>query len=206
MKAKILNKIPISGTNPEKHFGHFRNSVMWVEFEDDDNEHWNASFAKDYDQGFNGMVLDNKNKTAFVVAGGQGYLVDTYNRSLLLQTEPPECILSVVHSEKHEFIIFSDFWKICFYKGHELVKQLHPVNVDGIYFTESSGDTVFGHVEKISTQRLNIVFELDLRTFEFKYHREKIQEPWGQQGFNEKVERDKNKKSILDKLKSLFKP
>lgn len=74
-----------------------------------------------------------------------------------------------------------------------------------IYFTDYSDNIAFGHVEEISIQQSNIVFELDLMTYEFKYHQGKIDEPWGQKGFNEKIEKDKNKKSVFDKLKSFLK-
>ena len=205
MNGKILNKIPISGTNIEKHFGEIASTNLWIEFENDNYEKWYASFAKEYDKGFNTLIIDNINNTAFISAGAQGYLIDLSTKELLLQTEKYQSILSAIYSEKYNLIIFSSFWKIYIFNGRYLIKEIKPVDVDGIYFTDCSDNIAFGHVEEILARHPNIVFELNLLNFELKYHREKINEPWGRKGFEEKKERDKNKKSFMDKLKSLFK-
>jgi len=82
MSVKILTNTPTSGEFPEFYFGeHFR-QTLWVEFVDNEYEKWISCFQCDYPNVLNEVLVDKENKSAFIVSGGVGYLIDIKNREL----------------------------------------------------------------------------------------------------------------------------
>ena len=53
-----------------------------MEFEDNDLHKWYGCFSYEYQKGLNKVLLDKKNKTAFVVSGGMGYLININSKTL----------------------------------------------------------------------------------------------------------------------------
>jgi hypothetical protein len=78
---------PISGQYPEKHFGNISPNCLWVKFVDKDEQEWVGSFEQSWvEQGTFIINLTKKGK-AFIVAGGQTFLIDINTREQLNKTE-----------------------------------------------------------------------------------------------------------------------
>ena len=168
MTAEILNTTPNSGDFLEKHFGDTFDFRLWVKFTDDNYEEWVGCFSKSYDTALSKIFVDNKNGTSFVVAGGQGYLVDIKNKSLLCQLDEMPLIESAIKTSDPDYFIAGSFYWIYILDTKGQTKILKPdLIVDGIYFTEQKGDKAIGSLATAENQyEKNLDFELDLNSFE----------------------------------------
>jgi len=167
MGAEIINNSPSSGDYPEKHFGLDFNSCLWVKFMDNDFQEWVGCFSSNY-RPFNKVLIDNANKTAFVVAGGQGYLIDISTRELLDEIEGVPGIESIIYTTNPEYFLAGSCCCIYIFDNRKLIKRYDPdFTVDGIYFTEQNGQKAIGHLYSYKYQQdLNVGFSFDLVTNE----------------------------------------
>jgi hypothetical protein len=167
MSAEILNQTPTSGDYPEKHFGQTFNSRLWVKFMDNNFQEWVGCFPRPY-QTFDKVLTDNANETAFIVAGGQGYLIDISTRELLHQMDDIPVLESVIHTTNPEYFLVGACYCIYIFDNRKLIKRYDPeFTVDGIYFTEQKGQIAIGNLYSYEYQQdLNVGFTFDLVTNE----------------------------------------
>jgi len=177
MSARILTNTPTSGESPEFYFGeHFR-QTLWVEFVDNEYEKWIGSFQCDYPKLLNEVLVDKENKTAFVVSGGIGYLIDIENRKLKYKTEDNPLIESVILTTNPDYFIAGTFYCVYVFDNEKLIKDLSADElVDGIYFKHQVDRKAVGDLASIENQfEFNLDFELDLDTFELTVDRSMIE-------------------------------
>jgi hypothetical protein len=167
MSAEILNQTPTSGDFPEKHFGHTFNSRLWVKFMDNNFQEWVGCFPRPY-QTFDKVLTDNANETAFIVAGGKGYLIDISTKELVNEIEDIPVLESVIHTTNPEYFLVGACYCIYIIDNRKLIKRYDPVfTVDGIYFTEQKDQKAIGHLYSYQFQQdLNVGFSFDLLTNE----------------------------------------
>jgi hypothetical protein len=84
MNVKVLSKPVLSGSNEEVYF-EASGDCTWVLFEDEETD-WAGVFGRGL-RNENSVASFNSGKYAFVVAGGQGYVIDVASRKLLYRTE-----------------------------------------------------------------------------------------------------------------------
>ena len=177
MSARILTNTPTSGESPEFYFGeHFR-QTLWVEFVDNEYEKWIGCFQCDYPKLLNEVLVDKENKTAFVVSGGIGYLIDIENRKLKYKTEDNPLIESVILTTNPDYFIAGTFYCVYVFDNEKLIKDLSADElVDGIYFKHQVDRKAVGDLASIENQfEFNLDFELDLDTFELTVDRSMIE-------------------------------
>jgi len=176
MTARILTNTPTSGESPEFYFGeHFR-QTLWVEFVDNEYEKWIGCFQCDYPKLLNEVLVDNENKSAFVVSGGIGYLIDIKNRKLKYKTEENPLIESVILTTNPDYFIAGTFYCVYIFDNEKLIKDISADElVDGIYFKRQVDRKAVGDLASIENQfEFNLDFELDLDTFELTVDRSVI--------------------------------
>jgi len=168
MSAKILTIIPTSGSAPEIYFGeHFRHPI-WIEFVNNDSENWFGCFSCDYPSVLNKVLVDKDNKSAFIVSGGIGYLVDINNRILKHKTDDLPLIESLILTNDPDYFIAGTFYSIYVFDTDKLIQVITTnMFIDGIYFKSQIGRKVIGDLASAENQyESKLDFEFDLDTFE----------------------------------------
>ncbi len=180
MKANILDTIPTSGTFPEKHFGDNFNYRLWVKF-DNAIEEWVGCFSRPNNVGLDMVLIDKENSIAFVVAGGQGYLVDLVNKALLVELEEQPLIESAIRTTKPNYFIAGTFYSIYILNDKQLVKEVRPdLIIDGIYFNEQQGNKALGKIATAENQyerQLDFVFDLETFELELGFNYDRKEKP-----------------------------
>ena len=168
MSVEILKQIPISGNFPEKHFGQTFNSQLWVKFTDNNFQEWVGCFPRPCYPTFNKVLTDNANETAFIVAGGQCYLIDITTKELLHKTDELPIFESAIHTTNPEYFLAGAYSCIYIFSDRKFIKCYEPnFLVNGIYFTEQKGQKAIGDLHSYEFhQDLNVGFEFDLNTNE----------------------------------------
>ena len=170
MSAIIINNIPISGKYPEHHFGEHFKSSLWIEFIDNNSNKWFGCFSKEHDHGFNKVLINKENTTAFVVSDGQDYIIDIENRKIKFKTEEHPLIVSLILTENPNYFIVGTFYEIYIFNSEKRIKKLIPnLILDGIYFNKQEEKQAVGDLSTAENQyNKNILFEFNLETFSLK--------------------------------------
>jgi len=203
MSGKILNNIPVSGENPEFHFGdHFRYR-LWVEFISNDFEKWIGCFSKEYSKGFDKVLIGKNNQTAFVIASGQGYLIDIQNHKLKFKTEEYPLIESAILTNNPNYFIAGTFQSVYVFDTEKLINETIPkFMVDGIYFKSQKENNAIGNLATAENQYdFNMGFKFDLETFEINLDQKVVRKQFGLFEKIKIVDKDyKEKTNILKRL------
>lgn len=167
MSVTILHTAPTSGQYPEKHFGQHFSSQLWIEFEDNYGNKWNGCFAKEPNQGIDCALASNDNQTAFIVAGGLGYLISIQTRELLVETDCPPVIESAIVTTNPDYFLVGTSYDIKVFDSKELVREIKPnQTVDGIYLKEQKDNKALGELSSYAYDGYKLTFDIDLTTFE----------------------------------------
>jgi len=200
MSARILTNTPTSGESSEFYFGeHFRKS-LWVEFVDNEYEKWIGCFECDNPKGLNEVLVDKENKSALIISGGIGYLIDIENRKLKYKTEENPLIESVILTTNPDYFIAGTFYCVYVFDSEKLITEvLADELVDGIYFKRQVERKAVGDLASIENQfEFNLGFELDLDTFELTVDRSVITK------HNDAVKKTKQDEKNSEKKPSIF--
>lgn len=161
MKAKILSSIPISGSIREKHFN-ANGECSWVKFETD-NTPWVGVFGRGISPSVNAVSQFFESGRFFVLAGGQGYIVDAGLETCVHKTKD-DYYQSLVSVPDRCLMIVCDYSHIEFYDSEKLVWQSDRVALDGIRLNSADRQNVYGHLWQIEGW---YSFKLNLDTREF---------------------------------------
>jgi hypothetical protein len=170
MSAEILNAIPTSGQFTERHFGEHFNSQLWVKFTDNNFQEWVGCFSKSYDNALCLALTDENNLTSFVIAGGQGYLIDIDKKEIITELDEQPLIESVIRTTSPNYFIAGTFYSIYILNETGLIKEIRPDKIiDGIYFKSQLDNKAIGDLATAENQYdYNVDFEFDLTTFELQ--------------------------------------
>jgi hypothetical protein len=156
MNLTILNSAPLSGQYPEFSFGQRFNSSLWTEFKSQSVDIWYGCFAKMWDKGFSTTLIDNNGHTAFIVAGGQGFLIDVVNKKLILTTDDYPAIESAIKTNNPEYYIAGMFY------------SAYVIDTKGEIKTIEKDTKAIGLLDAAMNQyKHKYDFEVDLETFQF---------------------------------------
>jgi hypothetical protein len=169
MTVTILNSAPISGQYPEFSFGERFNYPLWTEFKSQTGDIWYGCFPKMWDKGFSTALIDKNGHTAFIVAGGQGFLIDTVNKKLILTTEDFPAIESAIKTNNPEYYIAGVFYSVYVIDTKGEIKTIEPgFMTEGIFFTGQNDNKAIGKLDAAMNQyEYKYDFEFDLETFQF---------------------------------------
>jgi len=160
----------MSGQFPEQHFGSHFNSRLWVKFVDNEFGEWIGCFSKSSEHGLCAALINQDNSKGFVVAGGQGYLIDIHKKILLLELDDQPLIESVIATTKPDYFLAGTFCSIYVLDDSGLLKEIRPdMIIDGIYFKGQKNNSAIGDLATVENQYSeNIDFEFDLSTFQLR--------------------------------------
>jgi hypothetical protein len=167
MNAEFIYR-PISGQYLEKHFGSITPNCLWVKFVDKDEQEWVGSFKQSWVEQGTFIIILKKTGKAFVVAGGQSFLIDINSRGQLNKTEISDTKTAIVDDEEkniyyssgfdlrfmdidgNDFILFDKY-----YFDDVKLKEIKEKKLYATYWNYQSGNEPFH-------------FEIDLLTKEVK--------------------------------------
>lgn len=109
MLIELLAQPPISGTTTERSFDASSGANTWVRFEDNAGGAWVGVFGSAKLANFNAALpfADDDGRTALVIAGGQGYVVDTVSGALIRRT-PWDYAYEAVAVPGRDFVLVAD--------------------------------------------------------------------------------------------------
>jgi hypothetical protein len=97
MTVAILKNVPISGSHAEYLFSECFNSPIWIEFKSD--EIWYGCFDNNSETSFCTTFVSNNAQIAFIVAGRQGFLIDTVTKKLIVKTNEIDSAIKTTNPE-----------------------------------------------------------------------------------------------------------
>ncbi len=163
VQATILKAPPVSGSGDEVRFD-ATGDCTWVQFTDEETQqHWYGVFGDGDPRGAK-TVTTNTNGQAFVIAGGQGYLIDIPTRKLLHKTAIDDYLESVIAVPGKDLFLAGDI-KLYAYSSTGLLWQSPRVAVDGITFTGATASQVKGLVEALDGK---VLFTLRLSDWDYQ--------------------------------------
>jgi len=167
MNAEFIYR-PISGQYPEKHFGNITPNCLWVKFVNKDEQEWVGSFEQSWvEHGTFIINLTNKGK-AFIVVGGQTYLIDINTQEQLNKTKIPDIKTAIV-DEQGENIYYSSGFDLRHIdiKGNDFV-LFDDHCFDDIKLTEIKHNKLYATYWNYQTINEPFRFEIDVVTKEIK--------------------------------------
>lgn len=168
MFAEFIDR-PISGQFPEKHFGRIMPHSLWVKFADKDHQEWVGSFTQGWEGHATSIINLETEEKAFVVAGGEGYLIDIVQRQQLNTDELSE-IKSAIAGPGRQRIIFSSSYDLqtVDFNGLHSVVLFEKCYFDDIELTEIRNNKLYARYWYYRRDSEPLHFEIDLETKEVK--------------------------------------
>jgi hypothetical protein len=162
MRLELLRTIPISGSIREQQFMASAGANAWVKFTNDDGVEWVGVFGSGESSRFYTAIpfADDRGRSALIVAGGQGYVVDTASAQLLRRT-PWQYSKAAIGVPERECVLVADdttMWAVSRHDDRPIWKrepawydfgetdQLNRVALDGIVFDVATSHDVRGKV------------------------------------------------------------
>lgn len=163
IRAAVLAAPPVSGLVKEVRFD-ASGDCTWVRFTDNETgAQWCGVFGNGDSRGAKTVAI-NTDGQAFVIAGGQGYLINTASRQLLHKTNH-DYLQAAIAVPGKEVYIAGDFTKLYAYSSTGLVWHSPRVSVDGLSFTGATESQVDGLVESLDGK---VPFTLRLAGWEYQ--------------------------------------
>lgn len=145
INTAVLQKPPVSGSIVEQYYD-AHGACTFVRFEIDIDEKWVGVFGKGFLPTHSCAVpFSDGTCNIFVIAGGQGYIVDANTRLLLHKTES-EILVSCIAVPSKDFVIVSDFTEIFAVSVEGILWNSGRVAMDGIDLQNSTKDELTGRV------------------------------------------------------------
>jgi len=143
IEAQILNQPPLSGTVDEVRFdavGH----CTWIRFLDNSYIEWCGIFGHGIGT-INNDVSVNDAGQAFVIAKGQGFIVDVNSRNLLHKTED-DGLITVISIPECDIFVTCTYTYLYAYSPKGLLWESDKISVDGIKFIIADNRILKGQV------------------------------------------------------------
>jgi hypothetical protein len=130
MIVQVYDQIPESGTVKERWFDAV-GDCTWVRFVTDDPTEWAGVFGNGDMAKHRKAVLFGDERTAMVIAGGQGYIVDAQTGELHHKTDY-DCFCDAVTVPGRQFVIACDFTNLYAVAKGGVVWRSSRIALDGI--------------------------------------------------------------------------
>ena len=143
LKVSILSEPPISGTIKE-HLFDAQGDCTWILFERE-SEIWVGVFGRGALKNYNAVCKFPDDKHVFVIAGGQGYILDCSTRKLCHKTSIDYFVGAMVAPCK-DLTIVCDFTRLYAFDTKELIWRSDRVALDGIKLDSSTENELSGKI------------------------------------------------------------
>jgi hypothetical protein len=161
MSARLLTSKPVSGSIRERHYDVSAGDNTWVQFDDDEGDQWAGVFGNGGVSPYCAVLPfdDELNEAVLVIAGGQGYIVDTVTGTLIRKTPwfyansglaaPGRDFVAVANTTeiwvvRRDGDVFVDPQGRSRYETTALPGNSHRLALDGIVFEQSTHDQLVG--------------------------------------------------------------
>lgn len=150
MSAEVLNRPTVSGEYEERRFD-ADGSCAWVLFHPPEEDEWVGVFGRG-EFGRDAVDVHWKRKRAFVIAKGQGYLIDTEKRESIYRTEE-DTLQDVAYVESRGFFVAADNLQLHVFGPTGYLWSTTRVSWDGIRNLCADGVVVSGEAWNLSDWR-----------------------------------------------------
>ena len=159
---------PTSGQYPEKHFGEISPNCLWVKFTDKEYQDWVGSFQQGWDGHGTFIINLDKQEKAFIVAGGQSFLIDISTRLLLNKQEISDTKSAIINDDQ-TIIYFSGDYNLQFLDLDGNVAVLFDnYYFDDIKLIEIKDNKLYAKYWHYQSDTEPFNFEINLQTKEVK--------------------------------------
>jgi hypothetical protein len=159
--AEALTSPPISGSVDEVHFSAV-GDCAWVRFTDAVEAQWCGVFGPGCVRGR--AAVANTDGQAFVIASGQGYLVDVNARVLLHKTDC-EWLISAIAIPGRDAFVACTYTNLVAYSALGCEWNSERVSIDGIELAAASESRVKGRVWDLEKW---VDFDLDIESWSYR--------------------------------------
>ena len=136
MQAEIYQQIPDSGTVPEHRFV-AEGNCTWVRFQTDSHDEWAGVFGNGGVVQHSKAVVFADNRTALIIAGGQGYVIDMQDKTLLHKTACDH-LCDAIAVPSREFVIACDFTDLYAVSRNRVTWHSPRIALDGIQLDDAN--------------------------------------------------------------------
>jgi hypothetical protein len=161
MTAEFINR-PLSGEYEERHFGETSSNSSWVIFIDDECKEWVGSFAKNWEMNSNSILKLGERELVFIVACGQGYLIDAGMKAQINKDEI-KGITSAICDHDTKKIYFSNSYDL------KVLDEFGNIDVfydryffDDIELIEIRENKLYARYWNYQASKIPYRFEIDL--------------------------------------------
>ena len=117
----------------------------WVRFSNSSQE-WAGIFGKgNIAKHVNAVTIFDNGKCAFVIAGGQGYVVNLEKRSLQHKT-PDDYLQDAIAIPQRDLILTCNYTNLMIYDSTKKLWESDRVALDGLKFTGANSKEVSGYI------------------------------------------------------------
>ncbi len=167
MTAEFIYR-PISGQYLEKHFGRISLNCLWVKFSDSDDQEWVGSFEQSWVDQATFIICLKKHDKAFVVAGGQSFLIDVNSQRQINKSEISDTKSAIVDVDETNIYYSSGFdLRFMDLNGNDFV-LFDKYYFDDIKLVEIKENKLFATYWNYQSSGNPFHFEIDLLTREVK--------------------------------------
>ena len=145
LKVSILSEPPISGTIKEYLFD-AQGDCTWIRFESE-SEIWAGVFGKGSLKNCNAVCKFSDDTYVFIIAGGQGYILDSRTHKLCHKTFI-DYFVSAIAAPGKDLVITCDFRRLYAFDTQELIWRSDHVASDGIKLDCSTENDLAGKIEQ----------------------------------------------------------
>ncbi len=144
MHVEVLRNPPISGSVSEHYYDAY-GACTFVRFESEVDEAWVGVFGNGSVTTHSNAIPYSNGSNVFVIAGGQGYIVDA-NTKLLIHKTKNDYFVSGIAVPSRDFVIVSDFTDLYAFSAQDILWRSDRVAADGIDLQNSSISELRGRV------------------------------------------------------------
>jgi hypothetical protein len=146
LKVSILSEPPISGSIKEYWFD-AKGDCTWIQFERA-SETWAGVFGKGALKNYNAICKFSDDKYVFIIAGGQGYILDSRAHKLCHKTSI-DYFVSAIATPYKDLMIVCDFTSLYAFDTQELIWRSDRIALDGIKLDSSTENELSGKVWQV---------------------------------------------------------
>ena len=161
LKVSILSEPPASGTIKEYWFD-AHGGCTWVQFESE-SETWAGVFGRGTQTNHNAVCKFSDDNYVFVIAGGQGYILDCHARKVCHKTSS-DYFEGAIAVPRKDFVIVSDFTSLYAFDTQKLIWRSERVALDGIKLDSSTENELTGKVWQMDGW---YVFKLEYKNWKY---------------------------------------
>lgn len=143
MLVEVYDEIPQSGSVAERWFD-ASGDCTWVRFADDEMDEWVGVFGNGgFVPNSRAAAIFGDNRTAMVIAGGQGYIVDAVSGDMLHKTAEDR-FCDAISVPGRDFVIACDFTDLYAVSKNGVIWRSPRIALDGIKFGSSTEQSLTG--------------------------------------------------------------